>query len=62
MMIDFAKYVLPSEEEVKLLFKGFVHSNATPAQVLGQFPNERQAFVFRCVVWLLKMGLLSVVT
>ena len=60
MMMDFAKYVLPSEEEVKLLFKGFAIPNATPAQVLGQFANDRQAFVFRCIVWLLKMGLLRV--
>lgn len=61
MMLDFAKYVLPSEEEVGLLFKGFFNANASPAQVLGQFAAERQAFVFRCIVWLLKMGLLRVV-
>jgi glycosyltransferase involved in cell wall biosynthesis len=62
MMLDFAKHVLPSEDEVKLLFKGFLNSNATPAQVLGQLPSDRQAFVFRCIVWLLKMGLLRVLS
>jgi len=59
-MVDFAKVVLPSEAEIQAVFA----AAGTPkpaAALIASVPAERQAFVFRALVWLVKLGVLRVV-
>jgi hypothetical protein len=59
-MVNFAKVMLPSEAEVQLVLNTAA-SGATPALELVQgIATERQAFVFRSLVWLVKQGILKV--
>ncbi|TAN66961.1 MAG: glycosyltransferase [Methylobacter sp.] len=59
-MVDFAKVVLPSEAEIlAVLFS--VKSGPRPAIDLVQtIPPERQAKVFRTLVWLVKLNILKI--
>lgn len=59
-MVDFAKVVLPSEAEIlSVLFS--VKSGPRPAIELVQaIPAARQAFVFRTLVWMVKLSILKV--
>lgn len=58
-MVDFAKSVIPSEEEcLDLLTK--LADGPLPAGILVQaLPAGRQPFVFRALSWLLKLGVLK---
>ena len=58
-MVNFAKIVLPTDAEVRLI----LHAVLTPQAALTLIqavPAERQAFVFRALVWLVKLGVLRV--
>ena len=58
-MVNFAKIVLPTDAEVRLI----LHAALTPQAALTLIqavPAERQAFVFRALVWLVKLGVLRV--
>ena len=58
-MVNFAKIVLPTDAEVRLV----LHAALTPQAALTLIqavPAERQAFVFRALVWLVKLGVLRV--
>lgn len=58
-MVNFAKIVLPTDAEVRLV----LHAALTPQAALTLIhavPAERQAFVFRALVWLVKLGVLKV--
>lgn len=59
-MVSFADVVLPSEAEVlAVLFR--VKSEPRPAIELVQaIPPERKAYVFRALVWLVKLNILKV--
>ena len=59
-MVDFAKVILPTEAEIEFV----LHAASQPqtAQTLvANIAQERQAFVFRSLAWLLKLGVLKVV-
>lgn len=59
-MVGFAKAVLPSDDEVRVVLDA-VASGARPAAELVQgIAPERQAQVFRTLVWLAKLGVLKV--
>lgn len=61
-MVNFAKNVLPSSEEVAAVLTT-ASSMPTPAIDLVQgISPERQAFVFRSLAWLIKLGVLRVCT
>ncbi len=58
-MVDFAKAALPSDEELQMVLNAA--SQPKPAfELIATLPPERQAFVFRSLVWLVKLGVLKV--
>lgn len=57
-MVNFAKLVLPSDEEVTSVFKAAAHGPVCAQAMLETITPSRQAFVLRSLVWLLKLGLL----
>jgi hypothetical protein len=59
-MVSYAKKILPSEDEVKLVLLAAVTPDNALAMVKAIQP-ERQAFVFRSLAWLLKLGVLKVI-
>jgi glycosyltransferase involved in cell wall biosynthesis len=57
-MVNFAKLVLPSDAEISAVLQ-LAESGPCSAQALAQTASpDRQAFVFRALVWLLKLGVL----
>ena len=59
-MVNFAKMVLPSEAEVQLVLNAAASGAKTALELIQAIPAERQAHVFRALVWLLKLGILKV--
>jgi len=58
-MVDFARIVLPTQAEIEAVLREATQPQ--PAQVLvAGIAKERQAFVFRALTWLLKLGVLKV--
>ena len=57
-MVNFAKLVLPTDEEVASVFKAAAHGPVSAQAMLETITPTRQAFVLRSLVWLLKLGLL----
>ena len=59
-MVDFAKAILPSEAEIRSVLMAAATGPKTAAELVGAIPAERQAHVFRALVWLVKLGVLRV--
>jgi glycosyltransferase involved in cell wall biosynthesis len=59
-MVDFAKFVLPTEAEIVSILNTAAQPQTAQALVAG-IARERRAFVFRSLAWLLKLGVLRVV-
>lgn len=51
-MVDFAKIVLPTEAEIQAVLQAAV-------VLVAAIHAERQAFVFRSLAWLVKLGVLK---
>jgi glycosyltransferase involved in cell wall biosynthesis len=60
-MIDFAKLILPSEDEIKAVLSAATGQHAAEHWVVG-VPTARRPYVFRLLAWLLKLGVLKVVS
>jgi glycosyltransferase involved in cell wall biosynthesis len=60
-MVNFAKLVLPSEEECLAILNALSQTTLSAGEIIQSLPAERQAFVFRALSWLLKMGIIKVV-
>jgi len=60
-MVNFAKLVLPSEDECQAILNTLNQTTLSAADIIQSLPAERQAFVFRALNWLLKIGILKVV-
>ncbi len=58
-MVNFAKLVLPTEAEVQTLLAGVAAGPQAAGALIAAIPTERQAFVFRTLVWLVKLGILK---
>jgi glycosyltransferase involved in cell wall biosynthesis len=58
-MVDFAKLILPTEAEISSVLHAASQPQAAQALLAG-ISQERQAFVFRSLAWLLKLGVLKV--
>jgi starch synthase len=54
-MVDFAKLVLPTEEEVRLVL---LAPEATATQRVAAISEERRPYVLRALAWLMKLGVL----
>jgi len=63
-MVDFAKVVLPTEEETNFVLAKLAGGAAPSLQQAGVLiqglPQKRQAIVFRALAWMVKMGVLAV--
>ncbi|MCX7174923.1 MAG: glycosyltransferase family 4 protein [Proteobacteria bacterium] len=60
-MVSFAKVVLPTDAEVQTVLDAAAAGPMAAAELIHSIPGERQAFVFRALVWLVKLGVLKVV-
>jgi hypothetical protein len=60
-MIDFAKLILPSEDEIKAVLSAGTNQQSAEQWVQG-VPTERRLYVLRLLAWLLKLGVLKVVS
>ncbi len=58
-MVNFAKLVLPTEAEVQTLLAGVAAGPQAAGALVAVIAPERQAFVFRTLVWLVKLGILK---
>lgn len=61
-MVNFANVVLPSDEEVQVVLTAASAGPRAAGELIQALPEERQAFVFRTLVWLTKLGVLKVVS
>ena len=59
-MINFAEYVLPTEEESIRVFEALAVGTRTAGQVVEDIPAERRLQVLRGLVSLMKLGLIGV--
>jgi len=57
-MVNFAKLVLPSPEEVRLVLTQAVNGPSRAVELVQDIAAERKAYVFRGLGWLLKIGAL----
>ncbi len=60
-MVDFARNILPTEAEVRVVLAAAQWPAAASGLLQGIAP-ERQPFVFRALAWLLKLGVLKVLS
>jgi hypothetical protein len=60
-MVDFAKVILPTEFEITAVLQAATQAQAAQG-LLAAIAQERQAFVFRSLAWLLKLGVLKLVS
>jgi hypothetical protein len=60
LQIDFAKGVLPTEAEIRHVLSAAASGPKTAMALIIQISAERQAFVFRGLVWMVKLGVLQV--
>ena len=59
-MVDFAKAVLPSEEEVRHILGATAGGPKAALELITGIPAARQPFAFRSLVWLVKLGVMKV--
>ena len=59
-MVNFAKAVLPDEAEVQAVLDAAAGGTKPAAELVQGIAPERQALVFRALVWLAKLGVLKV--
>jgi len=57
-MVNFAKLVIPTEEEIQKILAAVARGPCTADMALKEIPQARQALVFRSLAWLAKMGIL----
>lgn len=58
-MVNFARAVLPSEDEVRLVLQAAATVPKRAAELVVAIPAERQGQVFRSLAWLVKLGVLK---
>jgi hypothetical protein len=59
-MVDFAKYVLPDESELRAVLEAAAAGPRAARDLVSAIAPARQAFVYRALVWLVKLGVLRV--
>ena len=59
-MVNFAKAVLPGEGECQAVLACLAQGPQAAGALVQELPADRQAFVFRALVWLVKMGMVRV--
>ncbi len=59
-MVNFAKVVLPSEADCQAMLEKLAQGPQAAGVLVQELPVERQAFVFRALAWMVKMGVVRV--
>lgn len=59
-MVNFAKVVLPTEAEIRSVIQAVAVGPRPAGELVQGIAPERQAFVFRALAWLVKLGVLRV--
>ncbi len=59
-MVNFAKGVLPSEAECQAMLEKLAQGPQAAGVLIQELSVERQAFVFRALAWMVKMGVVRV--
>ena len=59
-MVDFAKNILPTEAEIRAVLQ-LAQVPSVASELVQGTEQERRAFVFRALAWLLKLGVLKAV-
>ena len=60
-VVNYAKYVQPSPDEIHTLLSKIKTGRMTAVDLVEGIPKDRRGFVFRSIVWLLKLGILKIV-
>ena len=60
-MVNFAKYVLPTDEEIEKVFSTVANAPCSAQALLEGIDHSRKSFVMRSLAWLLKLGVLRLV-
>jgi hypothetical protein len=62
-MVKFAQMLLPTKEELNIVLEKAVKypQGATAKDVISEIADSRKSYVLRSLVWLVKLGVLSVV-
>lgn len=60
-MVNFAKLVLPTETQVQAVLKALAAGPRPALELVQDIAGEHQAFVFRTLAWLLKLGVLRAI-
>ena len=58
-MVNFATLVIPTDEEIFSVLQVAENGILPAIDLVKNLPQERQAFVFRSLAWLLKLGVLK---
>lgn len=62
-MVDFAKVILPTEDEIRVVLSSQTDSAPrTAIEWVHSIPEARRTFVFRSLAWFLKLNILKIVT
>jgi hypothetical protein len=59
-MVNYAKIVLPTDAELVAVVQQALQGPQAAIALVQQVPAQRQAFVFRSLAWLVKLGVLQV--
>ncbi len=60
-MVDFAEYVLPSIEEIKMVMNALKKESKTIKEVITFSPEEKHPHLLRTIGWFLKMGVIKLI-
>lgn len=58
-MVNFAKVVLPTDVECRTVLEGLAQGPQSAGTLVQTLTSERQAFIFRALAWLVKLGVLK---
>jgi starch synthase len=58
-MVNYAKYLIPTQDEISKILSYLTSGSKSMAEVAALFSNDRQAWIARSLIWLLKIGVLK---
>jgi len=58
-MVDYAKMMLPNQSEIQMVLGAASETPKSALQLIEKIEPNRQAFVLRSLVWLMKLGVLK---
>ena len=61
-MVNFAKYVIPSEDEINTVLNSASKTPKDAIALVSEIPECRRAFVFRALTWFIKLGVLELIS